>query len=206
MSVTEVNKALPKAQEGHLCIHYSQLLTLSSLVLPQVTDGSAGNMGIKISWRLGDSYGWLHLCYVGLSLPHNTYSDFGPYTLHMAKTMAWAGVWCGCTLSHVLEEGLKSSCQTNTAGIADTRSCLWSFLMEHRISKDAIQMILGVHYQQALPAPLPPNILKYIPWLSHPTCHDNAANLPAAVAAPRPAKEGTDPSWRRGKSFHTGDL
>ena len=96
------------------------------------------------------------------SLPHNTFSDFGPHTLHAAKTMAWAGVRCGCALSHRLEERLKSSCQTKTAGIADTRSCQQSFLVGHRISKNAIQTILGVHYQQALPAPLPPNILKCI--------------------------------------------
>lgn len=62
--VTGVNEALPRAQEGHLCIHYSWLLTTSSLVLPWVTDGSAGKMDIKTSQRLHDSYGWLHLCTV----------------------------------------------------------------------------------------------------------------------------------------------
>lgn len=61
VSITKVNEALPRAQEGHSRIHYSQLLTPRSLVLPQVTDGSAGKMDIGISWRLADSYGRLHL-------------------------------------------------------------------------------------------------------------------------------------------------
>lgn len=49
VSVTKVNDALPRAQEGHLCIHYSHLLTPSSLVLPPVTDGSAGKRDQNIT-------------------------------------------------------------------------------------------------------------------------------------------------------------
>jgi len=64
MFITKDNEALLRAQEGHLCIHYSQLLTPSSLVVPWVTDGSAGKMDIKILQRLSDSYGWLHPCII----------------------------------------------------------------------------------------------------------------------------------------------
>lgn len=49
VSVTKVNDALPRAQEGHMCIHYSHLLTPSSLVLPPITDGSAGKRSQNIT-------------------------------------------------------------------------------------------------------------------------------------------------------------
>lgn len=61
-SVTEVNEALLRAQEGQLLIRSSPLLTPCSLVLPRVTDGSADQMDLKTSWRPGNSYSWLPLC------------------------------------------------------------------------------------------------------------------------------------------------
>lgn len=79
------------------------LLTPSSLVLPWETDGSSGKMDIRISQGLGDSDGWLLL---GIVVPQNS---LWLWPLHVAHSRAQPGWGFG--------ERLKSSFQTNTAGI-----------------------------------------------------------------------------------------
>lgn len=114
--------------------------------------------------------------------------------------------------SHRLEGRLESSCQTNTVETADTRSSPQSTArliqygakeLLHKLYRGKLVLLppflwhtgslriqfrpmLEVHYQQALSAPLPSIILKYIPG-----CHSPLAmvmfllttNIADAVAA-----------------------
>lgn len=108
-------------------MHFLQpVINPRSLVLPQVTHSRAGK-DAKISQRPGDNCSWWH---PGIVAP-NTCSDFGPFTLDTAKSLAWVRVWGGCTLTW---GGGKSQnmLPDKPGGLLTPGAALLSFLVGHR--------------------------------------------------------------------------
>lgn len=131
-----------------MCTFYSQLINPRSLVLPQVTHSRAGK-DAKISQRPGDNCSWLH---PGIVAP-NTCSVLWPLHPGHSKEPG-LGQGLGWLHSHMGWRKVPKHAARQTWGIADTRCCPAVLSGGAQGSEDAIQVTLGVTYQQALPAPL----------------------------------------------------
>lgn len=143
---------------------------------------------MQVRWILNYRDGWV-IVTVGCtyaSLPHNTCPDSVPYASYAAETTAWgfpptrAGGKTQTVLpgKHSANSGHEELPATLSCGAQDLQGC------DSDDTRGA---------QPASPASSSPSQYSEISSrLSHPACHYNAANLAAAVAAQRPAKEGTD--------------
>lgn len=152
---------------------------------------------IKISQRLGDSWGSLHLYIVA---PQYL---LWLWPLYIAHSKEHGPGWCLVWLRALTRVGGK----TQMVLLDKHRGNCWHKELPAILSCGA-QQLQGCNSDDtwgALPAsPACSSVSQYSQihsWLSHPACHDNAANLPAAVAAERPAKEGVDLPWGREKEL-----